>query len=330
MKIAVICYYDGAKSGLHLYQALKSAGHSGAYANKESGRDAYARAIADADAIITACDSLSFIKDDGFYIYDNNGREIFEDGSGHEVKPGAVMISMPVGAKYRRKNSGYHKAYEVWPLSEYRNSYDVILPVEPSMNYPEINDGWLPHAINTKAIHARAGGGERFIVGAYMANQDSKNVDRYLRPAIEQLQGEGLPVEYELSGTTYHVPHSTFMDNLCTYAMYYGQITPLGVYGRSEVEAMALGIPVICGILDIAVKRAGDISDYGAPCLKAYNAEDVARVIRDAMAGKIDLEKVGRASREYAVRVHSYEAVAKRADGIIKMAIQRKKNVSIR
>lgn len=329
MKIAIICYYDGARSGHHLYQALAKQGrYKVAYAFNEMSREDYARAIHKADVIITACDSLSYIKDDKYYIYDNGGRGIYEAGSGHPVKTNAVMISMPVGKKYLRIDSGWRVAGEIWPLSEYRKNYEMITPVEPDLNYPEINDGWLPHAVDTSSISIAHKINGPMIIGAYLANRDSKNVREYLLPAIDMLQKEGLPVSLELSGTEHYVPHREFMDRMGKYAIYYGQITPIGVYGRSEVEAMAMGIPVICGITDTAVQRAGDIANYGRPCLKAYSVDDVARTIRSAIMGKINLPAVSAASRKYAERIHSYESVAKRAGIIIKEA-QRRKNVQL-
>ena len=328
MKIAVICHQDCAKSGYQLYLALRSAtehdvNYAACYTHK---REDYARAIDGADAIITACDALSYLDKGRFYLYTVYGKGLYEAGSGHPVKPGAVMISMPVGKKYLRKNTGWDHAWEVWPLSRYRESYDIVTPVEPDLNYPEINDGWLPHAIDTNAIALSWHRPKEFVVTAYLADRDSKQVNVYLVPAIKMLEKENISIKLVLSGTRYHVEHAVFMERKRNSTLYYGQITPLGVYGRSEVESMAMGVPVICGITDLAIERAADITDYGAPCLKALTVRRVAARLREVATGKIDLEAVSLASREYAVRVHSYEAVAKRALSIIEEAKRRRKN----
>jgi hypothetical protein len=228
------------------------------------------------------------------------------------------MISRPVGAKYRRKSSGYHKAYEIWPLSAYRKNYEAILPVEPGMNYPEINDGWLPHAIDVdRYTPSWSPPANKMVVSAYTANIDSKLVHKYLEPALSRIKKDGANIELVLSGAENHVEHQVFLQRLRQSTVYYGQITPLGVYGRSEVEAMAMGVPVIAGIKDFAVKRALPIKGYGEPCLKAYDVAGLAGLLGKIADKKIDLEDVSKKGREYAVRVHSYKSVAAQITAII-------------
>lgn len=88
MKIAIICHQDCAKSGHELYEAPKeSTSHDVQYAScYNHDRSGYALAIEGADAIITACDSLAYIKDGNYYLYDVYGRKLYNDGSGHPIK----------------------------------------------------------------------------------------------------------------------------------------------------------------------------------------------------------------------------------------------------
>jgi len=324
MKIAVVGIIDGARSGRHLSRALKKhTAHQVAYANYKGHTRDYARAIVGADVIIVAGDALAYVKNGLIYMYAHNCRKIYPKGSKHKVKRNAVLISMPLGCNYRRKSSGF-KAFEIWPLTEYSRNFDMVTPAEPDLNYPDINHGVLPYAIDTDKVTYGYSPGKKIVVGAYMGGKDSKNVRAYLMPALKQLEREGIDVKLMLGGLKHMVPHSQYMEQMKRYTVYYGQITPIGVHGRSEVEAIAMGIPTICGITAEAVSRAGENKEYGAPFIKAYNAKDVADVLRKIHNNELDLKAISKASRSYAVKWHSYQSVARQALNIIEQAKARK------
>lgn len=318
--IAVVGIVDGAKSGENLANALKKySGYKVSYVNDKNSRLQYIQAISTANVIIISGDIMAMRKNGMLVIYDNWKRKINLKASGHRHRPGASLISMPLGRGYRRKSSGYH-AIETWPLSEYKKYYDCIVPAEPDLNYPEIGHGIMPYAIDTDIVHYNYNPKDTITIGAYLGGRDSKGVNKYLVPAIEILKGEGIKINLVLNGVKHKVSHNEFMRRMGTYTLYYGQITPIGVHGRSEVEALATGVPTICHITEQSRSQAGHVTDYGSPFLRANSVADIVDIIHNIISGDIDLMAISKASREYAVKWHSYQSVAAHALKIIEQA----------
>lgn len=326
MKIAVVGIIDGAKSGRCLAEAIaRHTPHEVCYVNWDNSREDYARALIDADAVFVAGDSMIERGKDTINIYDQRKRKPYNKASGHTIKNSSVFISVPMGRNYRRKRSGY-QAHEIWPLELYRMSFEMIVPTEPDLNYSEIDDGILPYAVDTELVPKIYNPPPGFIIAAYWTARDAKNVDKYIVPAINILKGEGIKIELKVYGQKCRVPHSQFMQERANCTVYYGQITPIGVYGRSEVEAMAMGIPTIVGITEEAKARAGSNTEYGSPCIKAYSCLDVVNTLRGIANNEYDLEAISRESREYAIKWHSYQSVARQAMEFVEEAIRRGKD----
>ena len=238
-----------------------------------------------------------------------------------------MLISMPCGSRFRRKDSGY-KATEVWTLSEYRKNFDIITPTQPDLNYPEINDGILQAAVDTDACAYSYKGIREdgtIAIGAYMGCSDTKNINKYLLPALDIIRDMGIKYDLTVYGVGNMVNHQTFINAMREYTIYYGQITPCGNYSVADLEAISTGVPTILGITDEAIMRAGHIKDYGAPFIKAHSVDDVALAIRNIAFGKKDIAAISREGRDYAVKWHSHKAVAQRAEEVIAGARERRR-----
>jgi len=79
-----------------------------------------------------------------------------------------------------------------------------------------------------------------------------------------------------------------------------------GGYGSNGVECLAVGKPVIVYINPV-IK---DIYPEDNPVIEAsiYNIYDV---LKDCVSNMDKMEEIGKASREYALKYHHYEVVAK-------------------
>jgi hypothetical protein len=133
-------------------------------------------------------------------------------------------------------------------------------------------------------------------------------------PAVKIAKDRGCKIEVKAGS---RMPHKDFMKLIGGCTLYYDQITPLGIYAYSGVEAMSMGVPVIAGISETAKKQATPMTNYGEPCLKAYDIVSLADLLTDIWRENVDLQAISAQSRDYAVAVHSYQSAAKRAEAII-------------
>jgi glycosyltransferase involved in cell wall biosynthesis len=81
----------------------------------------------------------------------------------------------------------------------------------------------------------------------------------------------------------------------------------LGAYGVLAIEAMALGKPVVAFISDSNKKQYPD----DLPIVNA-NIDNLAQVIAKLIKSGELRHEIGKRSREYVAKYHSYEAYAKR------------------
>lgn len=318
MKIAVICWWD-LYSGVELAKAI-GLRHDVHYVDREKTKRDYAEAIHNADVIVIKGDIPPKIINGKLYVYNPHNNTILPDMSGHVVKRGCKIICCPAGGNFRRKIAGYHKSYGSKKLSDYTENCDIVAPLTPDLNYPELNGVHLPKAVNTAEYYNAWKPRELTIISAYNGSYDAKGVEKYLMPAIKKLEQSGhkfeLIVGYRTGSNA--IPHDKFVDLKKNSTVCFGQIAPMGVYGNHELEAMAYGIPTIISENKQSIKQAYPVIDFGKPLLKANDEKELVALLENIITGKIDLQKVSNDTYDYVQRVHSQEAVSKIFEDILK------------
>lgn len=126
---------------------------------------------------------------------------------------------------------------------------------------------------------------------------------RHLVSAIERLQAEGHAIELvRVQG----VPNDEVIRLFRDCDVVADQFVA-GFHGYTALEAMALGRPVLCFL------RGPDmvIDPDTCPIVNTH-PDDVYDVLKDCVAGRIDLAEIGNRSRRYVERYYSIDAVAAR------------------
>lgn len=326
MVITIVSPIDCADSGKRLSEAIKRhSSHKVIYLGGKMPRHVYADGIKRADIIWVKGDFLASIGDGTFSIYDMRGKGLIRNISRLPIKQTVKLVFSPGGSGFRRKNTDYKKSYASLPLSRYIKEYDYIAPLTPDLNYPQLKGTWLPHAWdvdNTKYVWKNS---PIIKIGAYYGQGDSKNAVKYLVPAVERLKAEGKLIEIvspslEKKGM---VPQNVFLDTMKTCTIYFEEITPIGVYGNSGVQAMAMGIPIIANISSLAKSQANPHTNYGAPCLNACDEETLYELLRDICDKAVDLQDISQKTKQYASDIHGYQSIAKQVNDIITLTKRR-------
>ena len=169
--------------------------------------------------------------------------------------------------------------------------YIVFHPIDVNRIVPSYPD---PYEQVPMIVHAPSNPGTK----------GTAYVERALRVLKEKL---GLRFEYRvITG----LPHDQAMDVMRRADIYLDQFV-LGHYAVASIEAMALGKPVVCHI-DPSV-RASYPADLPVVIANPDNlAQKIAELLKDGSRRR----EVGMRSREYAERVHSYEAYASHLEKI--------------
>lgn len=317
MKIAVICWWD-SRSGYNLAEALATK-YDVTYVNRtDTAWDDYAGAISDADVVLIKGDLHPKRIDGKLHVYHPLDYEL-PDMSGHELKGGAKLICAPSGGNFRRKIKGYHKAEANRPLSDYIDHCDIIAPMNPDLNYPEINGMYLPMAFNTGITYNAWKERDTMKITAYQSTRDAKGATQYLLPAVKTLRNKGHNIDLVVGrGDGFDpIPYDQFLEHKKGSTVCFGQMSPMGEYGRHGLEAMAYGIPLIISHNEQTIKQAYPVEDFGKPCLKANNLDELKSLLRRILRGALDMKDISRQTYEYVERVHSYKSVVAVFDRIM-------------
>lgn len=123
----------------------------------------------------------------------------------------------------------------------------------------------------------------------------------FLEKAIKEVEKEGYPISLDL---IVGVPNSEAIERYSRADLIVDQLR-IGWYGVFGVEAMALGVPVICYIRD-------DLTHYlpeKSPLLNA-NPNTISQVIKAVFDEPASIEEYGQRGYEYALRVHHPNKIA--------------------
>jgi hypothetical protein len=321
MIITMISWYDSAQIGQRIAEAIsRYTDHKVYNLNSDNTPGEYALALGAADVIWVTNDYLAQIWDDKFYAI---LRYQTLKGCGAPVKKDVLMLHTATGGYYRRPVSGYEEhSLGIYPLSLYKDNFDVVAPDTPEMIYPGMDNVIMPIPWPTEDYDNVWRRSDHIVVGAYQGmGEDRKGVRTYLLPAVAQAQREGIEIELLLSENCYAFSQEEYIKRMGQCDICFEEITPIGVYGSCGAQQLSQGIPIIANI-DSNIGKNPDrfIGEFGKPCLKAYNVEDLVNLFRDISQNKIDLASISRESREYALRYHGYKAIAEMAEQLIAMA----------
>jgi glycosyl transferase family 1 len=170
--------------------------------------------------------------------------------------------------------------WDVLPLTAYPIDTRPLEPVPPSLEGP------------VRIVHS--------------ANHRGAKGTDFLVAAVERLRAEGHRVELDLIE---RVPNSEALIRVAAADIYVDQL--LFGYAMAALEAMALGKVVVSGIEDTPDYRLFRRYSYLDECpVVPGSPETIADVLRDLIARRNEWHEIGRASREYVERRHSYAAAA--------------------
>jgi hypothetical protein len=139
------------------------------------------------------------------------------------------------------------------------------------------------------------------LVVAHAPNHGHFKGTKYVLQAVEQLRGEGVPIELKL---VQGVPNTEVLELFWQADVVLDQLVG-GFYGYTALEAMALGKPVISYV------RTSELALPGCPIINA-TPDTIVQVLRDLCAGSYDLEALAQQGAAYARDHNSIEAVARR------------------
>jgi len=154
----------------------------------------------------------------------------------------------------------------------------------------------LPKTDNLRIYHAY---GNSEIRGG-----DAKG-SSFVKKAVEELQKEGYKIELMLFDKVPNldVRYYQMQADICVDQL------RAGCYGSNAVECMAVGKPVIVYVRDDVLK----ISPFDLPIVNA-NPNNIKEVLRRLIENKELREKIGKQSREFAVKEHDFKVVAKKLE----------------
>ncbi|MDD2696645.1 MAG: glycosyltransferase [Candidatus Pacebacteria bacterium] len=154
----------------------------------------------------------------------------------------------------------------------------------------------LPKTDNLKIYHAYG--------NAEIRAGDAKG-SSFVKKAVEELQKEGYKIELMIFDKVPNLDlrYYQMQADICVDQL------RAGCYGSNAVECMAVGKPVI-------VYMRNDVLKILPPDLPIVNAnpDNIKEVLRGLIEHKELREKIGKQSREFAVKKHDFRAVAKKLE----------------
>jgi tetratricopeptide (TPR) repeat protein len=203
--------------------------------------------------------------------------------------------------------------------------FDGRIAFTPDLDYDWFNGMYIPHAIDTDTIS------KSWCDSNILAHSPTKSVAKgtpLFQQAVSVIQQRHHDVWRNWSVDIIHgVSHDECMRRKRRASLFFDQAgshsgTDLGVddvvgwYGVSAVEAMALGIPTIAHLSDVALERAGrggcPVGEI--PVINTPRTCDgmVEAILSFATRNPQERGALSERTRQFAVEFHGYEAVAGR------------------
>ena len=222
-------------------------------------------------------------------------------------KPTVITIG---GSGFRR-HGNKNIARATYTPQDYKA--DLITVNTPDLNYPDLGGVYTPLPIDSKKIKAdymvgccnRCGTKIPFTVSHSPSSREKKGTETIIK-AFDRLDRMGVVVRLDLiENDSYHA----CVERKSKATMFIDNITTMGHYCNSAVEAMQYGVPVICYVSPEAIKQSGGILD-DHPVVNCKTKSDVFNTIRHFRENPRELTGISQKTKSFCDRHHSYEAVA--------------------
>jgi glycosyltransferase involved in cell wall biosynthesis len=165
----------------------------------------------------------------------------------------------------------------------------------------------LPPAIDTSLWRETPPNPDRTIRIVHAPSKRAKGTPAVI-DAIATLKARGVPVELDM---VENMPNAEARKHYEAADLIVDQLGISGWYGLFATESLSLGKPVICRIDPEPAAEHEEHFEIAIPIVSA-DPETLADVIRELVRDPERLGVIGRASREYAEKVHDCVAVARR------------------
>jgi hypothetical protein len=233
-----------------------------------------------------------------------------------ENKPIVITLG---GSGFRRKDDDY-KIYNKlialqWhSFEDYINLTKNISVLTPDLLYPNFPATLLPHI--AKSFEYRWEKPEnKIIIGHSPSVRIKKGTDDLFLPVIKVLQRIGYPFELILIEK---VTNKVCMDMKSKCHVFIDQgIVP--AYGRSAVEAMSMGIPVITRLPKTIKRRDERFNDCPILNFEKINKSEVYRIIENLI--NLDLESISKKTFDWCKKMHHEDIVVKQLLSIYNKAL---------
>lgn len=312
LKVVILSNFDYAGSGYKIAQAVMRVspdikvdcftGHRPRY-NYKTGtvitKDNYKeieKIVADADIIHFKGDDLP---------------EDYFKGIKIPNKPKVITIG---GSGFRRHGPA-NIARARFPIEEYIKRTHVRTVNTPDLNYPELDGIYTPLPIDSLSIVPKYNPGAcplcghktPLIISHSPSSRAKKGTDSVILPAMDKLRRRDVKFEFDL---IYNVPFSECVGRKKDSTIFIDNISEMGFFCNSGLEAMQYGVPVICSISQQAINQSQGLCN-NLPVIVCHNKDDIYLAIKQLFANIPRLKELSQKSKAYADKYHSYEAVGK-------------------
>ena len=179
-------------------------------------------------------------------------------------------------------------------------------------------DRWNPDLNVPEAWRLQRADGELIVVHGFGNAETRRTADRDIKgshavlAAIERLQSEGFKVRLE---------HPT---NIPSRDMRFLQVQAdvivdqlnLGRYGAQAREGMMLGVPTVCHVNRREPAGVAELACWDECPLVDATEETIYSVLKRLLSSPEERERIGRASRAYAMKWHAADSAAERFERI--------------
>lgn len=246
---------------------------------------------------------------------------------------GVKTIAIPYGSDCRilERTPNKYYAYTILQDAPVRPNKAIIHKVDMWCRRADVVVGqmdhvdYLPfwnsmrqslHAVDTdniKPAYPKPGGRVRIV---HIFNHPACKGSDAVYNAVRELQEEGYDIELMYKSG---IPNDEVLEHISKADIVVDQLV-IGWYASFATEAMAFGKPTICYLRKDLVElyeKAGCVEKNEIPLISA-DVLTIKDVLRDLMNRKDELSEIGKKTRQYCEKYHSFRSVGKWFDNVIK------------
>jgi len=242
---------------------------------------------------------------------------------GMSISPEAKIIITVAGSGFRRlspENPNPSPIARSWfPFKRYIDLTDFRTAMTPDLNYPEFKSVFIPQLIDSENIPSCwIPPNGKFVIGYYPA-VNRKGFESHINPAFVRLEKEGYKFE---KVPTVNMSHRQSVEVKKGMTVFIDQVTWIGGYGMSALEAMQFGVPVIAYISEQSLQQSHSEEYKNNPILNpGSTVEGLYSLLKQILDGRIDLQPISIKTKEYCNNFHGYSHGAPIWKGIYEKVI---------